>query len=51
MSALRLQDRDRLRLKKSGMFWTVCGANAIIALRRCHLNARFEYYWEHRLAC
>jgi len=38
------------RLKKSGMFWTVRGANAIIALRCCHLNGRFEDYWEQRLA-
>ena len=38
------------RLKQSGMFWTVRGANAIIALRCCHLNGRFEDYWEHRLA-
>jgi hypothetical protein len=39
------------RLKQSGMFWTVRGANAIIALRCCHLNARFEDYWEaHRAA-
>jgi len=34
------------RLKQSGMFWTVRGANAIIALRCCHLNGRFEDYWE-----
>ena len=34
------------RLKQSGMFWTVRGANAIIALRCCHLNGRFEEYWE-----
>jgi hypothetical protein len=33
------------RLKQSGMFWTVRGANAIIALRCCHLNGRFEDYW------
>jgi hypothetical protein len=33
------------RLKQSGMFWTVRGANAIIALRSCHLNGRFEDYW------
>ena len=32
------------RLKKSGMFWTVRGANAILALRCCHLNGRFEDY-------
>jgi hypothetical protein len=38
------------RLKKSGMFWTVRGANAIIALRCCHLNGRFEDYWESRRA-
>lgn len=39
------------RLKRSGMFWTVRGANAILALRCCHLNARFEDYWEaHRAA-
>jgi hypothetical protein len=36
------------RLKQSGMFWTVRGANAIIALRCCHLNDRFEDYWENR---
>jgi hypothetical protein len=34
------------RLKQSGMFWTVRGANAIIALRCCHLNGRFEDYWQ-----
>ena len=38
------------RLKQSGMFWTVRGANAIIALRCCHLNGRFEDYWETRRA-
>ncbi len=38
------------RLKRSGMFWTVRGANAIIALRCCHLNDRFEDYWEARQA-
>jgi len=36
------------RLKQSGMFWTVRGANAIIALRCCQLNDRFEDYWENR---
>jgi hypothetical protein len=34
------------RLKRSGMFWTVRGANAIIALRCCRINGRFEDYWE-----
>ena len=38
------------RLKQSGMFWTVRGANAIIALRCCQLNGRFENYWEARPA-
>jgi transposase len=38
------------RLKQSGMFWTVTGANSIIALRCCHLNGRFESYWESRRA-
>ncbi len=38
------------RLKQSGMFWTVRGANAILALRCCHLNGRFEDYWETRRA-
>ena len=36
------------RLKRSGMFWTVRGANAILALRCCHLNGRFEDYWAAR---
>jgi hypothetical protein len=38
------------RLKQSGMFWTVRGGNAIIALRCCHFNQRFEDYWEQRRA-
>lgn len=38
------------RLKQSGMFWTVRGANSIIALRCSHLNGRFEDYWELRRA-
>jgi hypothetical protein len=36
------------RLKRSGMFWTVRGANAIIALRCCCLSGKFEAYWEER---
>jgi hypothetical protein len=36
------------RLKQSGMFWTVRGANAILALRCSCLNDRFEDYWEGR---
>lgn len=38
------------RLKQSGMFWTVRGANAILALRCCCLSGRFEDYWEARRA-
>jgi len=38
------------RLKRSGMFWTVRGANSILALRCCQLNGRFEDYWEVRRA-
>ena len=38
------------RLKQSGMFWTVRGANAILALRCCLLNGRFEDYWAARSA-
>jgi hypothetical protein len=38
------------RLKQSGMFWTVRGAHASIALRCCHLTNRLEDYWEARRA-
>jgi hypothetical protein len=38
------------RCKQSGMFWTVRGANAILALRCCHFNGRFEDYCEGRKA-
>ena len=37
-----------LRLKQSGMRWTVRGANAIIALRCCELSGRWEDFWEAR---
>ena len=36
------------RLKASGMFWTVRGANSIIALRCVRLSRGFEDYWESR---
>jgi hypothetical protein len=36
------------RLKRSGMHWTVKGANAIIALRCSKLSGRFEDFWERR---
>lgn len=38
------------RCKQSGMFWTVRGANAILALRCTQFNGRFEDYWEARRA-
>jgi len=38
------------RCKQSGMFWTVRGANAILALRCCQSNGEFEGYWEARPA-
>jgi len=38
------------RLKRSGMFWTVPGANAVIALRCCRHSRQFDDYWEHRRA-
>jgi hypothetical protein len=36
------------RLKRAGMHWTVCGANAIIALRCSKLSGRYEDFWERR---
>lgn len=35
-----------VRLKRPGMFWTVAGANAIIAARCCLASGRFEQFWE-----
>jgi hypothetical protein len=37
-----------LRLKQSGMRWTVNHANAVIALRCCQLSGRWEEFWEQR---
>jgi hypothetical protein len=34
------------RLKRSGMHWSVTGADAIIALRCCKLSGRFEDFWQ-----
>jgi hypothetical protein len=34
------------RLKRSGMFWSVRGANAIIASRCCQYSQRFDDFWE-----
>jgi len=39
-----------VRLKQAGMHWTVRGANAIIALRCCRFNQRFEDFWDARAA-
>jgi len=36
------------RLKQSGMFWTVRGADAIIALRCHRRSGKFEDYWESK---
>jgi hypothetical protein len=36
------------RLKRSGMFWTVRGANAIIALRCCQISGNSRTTWEAR---
>lgn len=36
------------RLKQSGMFWTVRGANAILALRCTRLSHKFQDYWDSR---
>lgn len=38
------------RLKRAGMRWTVAGADAIIALRCCHLSGRFDEFWARRAA-
>lgn len=38
------------RLKKSGMEWSVRGANAVIALRCTEASNRTEDYWEERVA-
>lgn len=38
------------RLKRSGMEWTVRGANAIISLRCMIKSGRFEDYWSERAA-
>ena len=38
------------RLKRSGMHWSVAGANAILALRCCYLSGRFEDFWAGRCA-
>jgi hypothetical protein len=37
-----------LRLKRSGMEWSVRGANAIIALRCMMVSARLDDYWSSR---
>ena len=38
------------RPKQSGMFWSVEGANRIIALRCCRLSGEFEGFWEDQAA-
>lgn len=36
------------RLKRSGMYSTVDGANAILALRCCVLSGNYEDFWAER---
>jgi hypothetical protein len=36
------------RLKQSGMRWSVRGANAVIALRRCRASGGWEDFWAER---
>jgi uncharacterized protein UPF0236 len=36
------------RLKRSGMHWTVRGANSILALRTLILSDRFQDFWDRR---
>ncbi len=36
------------RLKRSGMYWSVSGANAILALRCCVLSGNYEDFWAER---
>ena len=38
------------RLKMSGMFWTLRGANSLIALRCNRISGKFTDYWESRAA-
>jgi hypothetical protein len=38
------------RLKNSGMFWSLRGANAILALRCCIQSNRFEDFWQAQAA-
>jgi hypothetical protein len=38
------------RFKQSGMFWTIRGANSILALRAIQISGQFEDYWEARAA-
>lgn len=38
------------RLKNSGMFWSLRGANSILALRCSKLSNRFEDFWESKAA-
>jgi hypothetical protein len=37
------------RCKQSGMFWSVAGAEKILALRCIHASRRLEPFWKHRL--
>jgi len=38
------------RLKKSGIHWSVAGANAILALRCTIKSGRYESFWERKVS-
>ena len=37
------------RLKQSGMFWSLLGAENVLALRCIHSSRRLDQFWKHRL--
>jgi hypothetical protein len=37
------------RCKQSGMFWSLIGAEHVLALRCIHTSRRLNHYWEYRL--
>lgn len=37
------------RCKQSGMFWSVAGAENVLALRCIHHSGRLDLFWKHRL--
>ena len=37
------------RCKQSGMFWSLPGAENVLALRSIHGSRRLDSFWKHRL--